>query len=253
MEKKIDSLVYKHVNKFIVPAEPVGQLLTELRGFGPSKLCTIPWGVPAPKSHLTDSAILDMRRNLKIPSGSKVIGNIARFESRKGHRWLVDAILILAKKMEKFHVVLVGEGPTKKEIESQVAALGLEEIVTFAGYRSDTCEITQIFDIFVYPSMLEGLTYSILEAMAQAKPIVATFADGISEAVLNGKTGFLVPPRSPPALARAIERLLVDPGLAENMGKVAFSRFEDRYTLERMIRENELLYERLAMRDLNER
>lgn len=250
MERKMDSLVYKCVDRFIVPAEPVGQLLTELRGFESSKICNITWGIPHPKSFLTDSAILDMRRNLKIPSGTKVIGNIARFELRKGHRWLVDAISILAKKMEKFHVVLVGEGPTKKESEDQVAALGLAEIVTFAGYRSDTCEVTQIFDIFVYPSMLEGLPYSILEAMSQGKPIVATFTDGISEAILDGKTGFLIPPRNSLALAQAVEHLLVDPVLAENMGKAGFTRFEAKYTLNQMIQQNELLYKKLINNDV---
>jgi len=253
IEKKIDRLVYDCVNKFIIPAEPVARLLMDLRGFGPSKISTITWGVPIPKTHLTDSAILDMRRSLKIPDGVKVIGNIARFELRKGHRWLVDAVFMLAKKINNFHLVLVGDGPAKKEVELQVAALGLKDKVTFAGYRTDTNEVTQIFDIFAYPSMLEGLPYSVLEAMAQSKPIVATFADGILEAVSNGKTGFLVPPEDPVALANAMERLLTDPALAESMGKAAFSRFEGRYTIEKMIRDNELLYERLSARNSNEK
>lgn len=249
IERKIDDLVYKCVDKFIVPAKTVGQLLTELREFGSSKISIIPWGVPMPRSYLADSAISDLRQSLKIPERVKIIGNIARFEARKGHHWLIEAISILAKKISNFHVVLVGEGPAKKEIEAQVKALDLEKIVTFTGYRPDTCEITQIFDIFVYPSILEGLPISILEAMSLKKPIVATPADGISEAITSGKTGLLVPPQNPSALAQAIERFLVNPELAKAMGKAAFARYEANYTLEQMIKQNEILYQELISKN----
>lgn len=244
IEKRIDDLVYKRVDKFIVPAEPVGRLLTELRGFKSSKLSIIPWGVSLGPL-LTDLAISKLKSELKTPEGVKIIGNIARFELRKGHRYLIEAISILKKKMGGFHVVLVGEGPIKREIENQVEALGLNEIITFAGYRPDTCEITQMFDIFVYPSTLEGLPISLLEAMSLGKPIVATPADGISEAIIDGKTGLIVPPQDSSALAQAIERFLINPELAKTMGKAAFAKYETSYTLKQMIEQNEILYREL--------
>ena len=243
--KKMDKLVCGCVDKFIVPAEPVGRLLTEFREFRPLKLAIIPWGVPAPKSFLTNSSIAELRQSLKIPEGVKIIGNIASFVPRKGHLWLIESIAIIRKKINNFHVLLVGEGPAKKEIEKQVEALGLKEMVTFAGYRSDTCEITQIFDIFVYPSVLEGLPISLLEAMSLAKPIVATPADGISEAITDGETGFIVPPRDSLALAQAIEKFLMNPDLARKIGEAGFVRYREKYTIENMIKQNEILYRRL--------
>ncbi len=248
IEKKIDDLVYKCVDKFIVPAKSVGRLLTDLRGLEPSKLCTIPWGVSlAPP--LTNFAISKLKSELKIPEGVKIIGNIARFELRKGHRYLIEAISVLKKKIDGFHVVLVGEGPVKREIENQVEALGLKEIITFTGYRPDTCEITQMFDIFVYPSILEGLPISLLEAMSLGKPIVATPADGISEAIIDGKTGLIVPPQDSSALAQSIERFLINPELAKAMGKAAFAKYEMSYTLKDMIERNEILYQELFFKN----
>lgn len=250
LNRIIDKLVIKCVDKFIVPAEPVGQFLREFRKVEPLKLCTIPWGVPIPDRLLTDLAISNLREKLNVPKEARIIGNIARFEPRKGHSYLIEAILILKKRVSNFHVVLVGEGLTKQEIENQVEASGLKEIVTFAGYRSDTCELTQMFDIFVYPSMLEGLPISLLEAMSLGKPIVATPTDGIAEAIIDGKSGLLVPPCDSLLLAQALESLLVNPELAEDIGRASFARFEEKYTRKQMIQQNEILYKKLLAKKI---
>lgn len=242
IEGLFDKLVYKCVDKFIVPADSMAQSLRKYRKFGTLKTYKIPWGVPSPKS-VTSSFVSDFRKHWGIPEGAKVIGTIASFVSRKGHSYLIEAISILKKnKIDNFRVVLVGEGPIKTEIQNQVELFGLKDMITFTGYRPDTPEITQIFDLFVYPSTWEGVPYSILEAMAGGKPVIATAVGGIPEVVIDGQTGIIVPPADPSALAQAIGKLLLNPELLQETGKAGLSRYEEDYTLEKMLEQHEILY-----------
>jgi len=248
IERVLDKLVYKCVDKFIIPADFIGQLLVEYRKFRSSKLYKIPWGVPASESSSTNFA-LDIKQSLKIPKGLKVIGMAAAFLELKGHRYLIEALSILRKQGFNFQTILVGEGPLRNEIENQVKKAGLSEVISFTGRRSDASEIMKIFDIFVLPSTTEGLPYVVLEAMSQSKPVVATSVGGVPEAVVNGKTGIVVPPRDSLALAVAIERLLINPKLAEEMGKAGFDRYKTNYTIKNMIKQNEILYQKLVSKN----
>lgn len=237
-----DKVIRKCVDKYIVPADNVGRLLTELRGIDFSKISIIPWGVPVAEYLLTEEDRTRLCQELGIPRAVKIFGNIARFEPRKGHRYLIEAAAILAKKRNDFHVILVGDGTNKKEMVELVKSLGLESLITFAGYRPDTGALTQMFDVFAYPSILEGLPISLLEAMSYGKPIVATPADGIREAILNNVNGLIVAPENPIALAAAIGKLMDDPDLSRRMGAAAQKRFTEQYSMEKMLKKNELLY-----------
>jgi len=250
IERKIDDLVYKCVDKFIIPTELTGQLLIEYRKFGSLKFHKIPWGVSVSESHFANSSsVSNLRQQLKIPKNVQVIGTVASFLQLKGHRYLIDALSILKKKIANFHTVLVGEGPTRSEIEKQIRITKLSNLVTLTGYYPNASEIIRMFDIFVLPSITEGVPYTILEAMSQRKPIVATCVGGIPEVVVNGKTGILVSPRDSLALAQAMERLLVNPKLAQEMGKASFERYEANYTVENMIKQHEILYQELIFKN----
>jgi glycosyltransferase involved in cell wall biosynthesis len=121
--------------------------------------------------------------------------------------------------------------------------LGLQRQARFLGTRSDVPELLALTDVAVLPSLEEGFPNAILEAMAAAKPVVATQVGGIPEAVVHGETGLLVPPRDPSALAGAIGRLLDDPGLRTAMGLAGKQRIAERFTFARMVTEMEALYE----------
>jgi L-malate glycosyltransferase len=125
---------------------------------------------------------------------------------------------------------------------------GLEKHVLLPGFRTDVFGCIKAFDLFVMSSVTEGLGTSLLDAMAAARPIVATTAGGIPEIVEDGVNGLLVPPRDAGALAGAIVRALGDASLRKRMGDAGFTRVRERFTVERMVERSAAVYERVAGR-----
>ena len=133
----------------------------------------------------------------------------------------------------------------RAELEAQAAALGITTQVRFTGFRRDILALMQSFAIFVFPSSFEGLGTAILDAMALGKPVVATRVGGIPEAVQDGITGLLVPPRDPQAFAEAIRYLLRHPEQAKALGEAGRKRVEQYFTMERMACQTLQAYERI--------
>ncbi len=127
-------------------------------------------------------------------------------------------------------------------MEQQAADLGLRDEVSFLGFVSDTAEFLANVDLFAMPSLYEGLGVAALEAMAAGKAVIATRVGGLSESVIDGVTGILIPPRDPKALAEAIAKLVRTPDLAVAMGKQGRERVLQYFTLERMATQNESFY-----------
>ena len=120
--------------------------------------------------------------------------------------------------------------------------LRVRDNVIFAGFRSDIKEILSAIDILAIPSLLEGFPMVTLEAMAMAKPIIATDIDGITEQITDGVNGILVPPKDPSALAKAVIQVLNDKELARSMGLAARKKVEQEFSVEKMITETEKIY-----------
>lgn len=135
----------------------------------------------------------------------------------------------------RLRLVLVGDGPMRGAIEEDVARRGLERNVWLAGEQSDVAELMRGFDGFVLPSLGEGISNTILEAMATRLPIVATRVGGNGELVESGMTGLLVPPGDSPALAAAMLRYFVDRAMARRHAKAARRVAETRFSLGRMV------------------
>jgi L-malate glycosyltransferase len=142
--------------------------------------------------------------------------------------------------------VIFGEGELRAALERQIADLGLEKHVILGGFRPDVLSLLKGFDLFVMPSVTEGLGTSLLDAMACRKPIVASDVGGIPEVVVDGKTGLLVPPKDAERLAAAVVRLLRDSALATSLAAGGFARVQQRFTVERMVEQTLAVYERLA-------
>jgi glycosyltransferase involved in cell wall biosynthesis len=140
---------------------------------------------------------------------------------------------------------MVGEGPLADEARYDAEALGLSAQVRFLGWRDDVAAIMAITDVSVLASMYEGLPYTLLEAMAAARPVVATDVAGSLEVVEEGQTGFLVPPRDAAALADRIGRLLGDDRLRREMGQAGRNRLEKHFLIEVMVRQVEAVYDDL--------
>ena len=142
---------------------------------------------------------------------------------------------------KKLRFVIVGEGDCLPELKALVQAKGLGDVFQFAGFHSNTSRYLKTFDIFALPSLSEGLSSAILEAMATSLPIVATNVGGIPELVIHEDNGLLVTPKDATALASAIQRLSENPDESRRMGLRGRERMEEKFTIERKISETELL------------
>jgi glycosyltransferase involved in cell wall biosynthesis len=183
---------------------------------------------------------------LGVPEGSPVVGNVAALTGHKDHATLIAAAGIVLGQRPEARFVLVGEGPLRRELEARVREGGLAGRVILAGFRADVDRLLPAFDVFCLSSHLEGLGTSLLDAMAFARPVVATAAGGIPEAVEDGVTGLVVGVRDPVALARALLELLDDPERARRLGDAGRRRFLERFTAERMVSDTLRVYGELA-------
>ncbi|MFX0200461.1 MAG: glycosyltransferase [Candidatus Hodarchaeota archaeon] len=189
-----------------------------------------------------------LRQYYGIKPDLLVICCIANFLPPKGLEYLIRALHLLLEKGQKdFIALIIGEGPLRLKLERLVREFDLVENIRFLGSmeRKEIFQILTITSIFVLSSEWEGLPTAVMEAMAAGCPIVATAVGGIPELVNDGETGFLVQACEPEALAQKIAQLLKDRGLRERMGRVGARRIEEIFSLEKMVKEYERLYEKI--------
>jgi len=182
-----------------------------------------------------------------VPPGAPVLITVGRLTPKKGHRDLLAALakLVGDPRWGDLRLLIVGTGALLSELAREAQRLGLAERVIFAGFQRDVLPFLQAADIFVLPSIQEGLSLSALEAMALGKPVVACRVGGTPEVVVDGRTGVLVSPGEPEELASALERLLEDPEQARAMGAAGRRRVRDSFDLEQMVSKIEEIYRRL--------
>jgi glycosyltransferase involved in cell wall biosynthesis len=170
-----------------------------------------------------------------------VVGTVAHLSPEKGLRYLIEAASMIPSVQSRLRFVIVGDGQCRSELETLVQDLDLSDCFHFTGFQDRTVQVTRTFDMFVLPSLSEGLSSAILTAMACSLPVIATSVGGIPELVKHGVTGLLVPPADPRGLAQAIQHLLDDPEGAFQMGLQGRKRAEEHFTLQRKIVETEQL------------
>ena len=172
---------------------------------------------------------------LGVPEGCPVVGNVAALTDHKDHATLIEAAARVRLRVPEARFVCVGEGELRPRLEALCRQRGLGDRWIFAGFRSDIDRLLPAFTVFCLSSHMEGLGTSLLDAMAFARPVVATAAGGIPEGVEDGVTGRVVPVRDPAALADALAETLSDPERARSMGAAGRRRFEEMFTADRMV------------------
>lgn len=196
-----------------------------------------------------------------FPEGSPMVGVVARLEPEKGHATLLDAWPSVMARVPAARLLIVGEGSLAGPLQDQAEALGLlgapcignacvgtrharpGAAVVFTGRREDVPAVTAALDVAVLPSYREAQGLVILEAMALARPVVASNVGGIPEMIEDGVTGLLVPPHDPGALAEAISRILLDHPLADMLGRAGHRLVHERFCVERMVAAVESIYD----------
>jgi len=173
-----------------------------------------------------------------------VVGSVSAFFPQKGLPTLLEAARIVQEKGTPFHLVLVGDGPLRKELEGVVSRLGIADVVEFAGWIPDAARaVLPTLDVFVQSSDWEAMSVVVLEAMAAGRPIVATAVGDNARVLTDGETGILVPPGDPDALATALMRVLQDKALRERLGRGALASFRRSFTATAMSERYVGLYE----------
>lgn len=217
-------------------------------GFPGARIQTIRNGIDVEKFTRGDRA--PTRQVLGISSQELVIGTVGRLAPVKDHGNLLNALSILKRRGARFQALVVGDGALREALEAQAAALGVRHSVRFLGNRDDIDHLLAAFDIFVLPSRSEGLSNTILEAMAAGLPVVATRVGGAEELLEHGISGLLVAPQDPPGLAQALMRLGADVALRQSLGSAGQRRAARDFSMESMAHGYENLYLDLARRHL---
>ena len=232
---------YGQADRFIAITNAIGEMLVA-DGIPREKITLVHEGVDVER--IVGLPAADVHAECYLPVGAPVVGNVAALVPHKGQHHLIEAAAIVVRQVPDVRFVILGDGELRDELEREVKRKHLERHVFLAGFRGNALELIKSFDVFVMSSITEGLCTSLVDAMAASKPTVATTAGGIPEVVVDGETGFLVPPRDPQALADRLVRLLKDPAMRARMGEAGLARARERFTVERMVEETNAVYER---------
>jgi glycosyltransferase involved in cell wall biosynthesis len=238
LRKLLDGqFVGRFANRFVAVSEADRQRMIALEKVKPHKTAVIP---AALVQHQRVSG-LDARAEFGIPSDAPLVGTAVSMRAQKALDVLVDAFAELLGPLPDAHLLLVGDGERRGEIEAHVRKRGVGERVHFTGDRWDVPDFIAAFDVSALSSDFEGTPLFVFESMAQGKPVVATAVGGLREVIEDGRSGVLVPPQDPPALARALEALLRDPERREAIAAAGRERLRD-FTLDRAAERFDALY-----------
>jgi glycosyltransferase involved in cell wall biosynthesis len=242
----VKAVSYRHLDAAVTMTEANARYVVERQGVARERVHVIPngvrrdYGVGVDPAHWT-------RERLGVPARSAVVCHVGNILVHKGLFTLIEALSRVGERLP-WHLVVVGSGPDEGRCRSRVKALGLDARASFLGARSprEVESIVAACDVLVLASRIEGLPYTVLEAMACGIPVVAGRVYGLPEVVDDGVTGRLVDPENVDEIRRALEDLLADAELRARMGRAARERFEQKFTLDRQVRRMEALYEALA-------
>jgi L-malate glycosyltransferase len=246
VQQRLDALTARLCRRVVAVSGELREVLAR-RGYPEDRLIVIENGAAASPRPGTEE-VAAVRRELGLAPGAPVVTSVARLCEVKGQRQLIEALALLPPET---CLLLVGEdlehgGSYLQLLRAEARRLEVGDRVVFAGRRTDVPLLLAASDVFALASALEGMPISVIEAMASARPVVATAVGGVPELVVDGETGILLPTRTPEALAGAIGGLLADPERARTLGAAGHCRFEAEFTSARMVARVLDLYREIA-------
>jgi glycosyltransferase involved in cell wall biosynthesis len=232
-------------DRITVVSEQVRHHVLKREKLNPRKISVIHNGVD-PDSLRGAPDREEKRKEIGIEKADPVLSCVANLHEKKGHRYLITALPGLIEEFPSLCLLLIGEGEYRAAIERQVNALNLNGHVKFLGRRRDVPELLDITDLFVLPSLEEGMSNALLEAMAMGKPTIVTDVGGNPDVVVDGETGLLVPVKNGRAIKNALQTLLRDRERTAAMGRKGRERIRKSFTYRQIIEKNQAVY--LALR-----
>ena len=239
----LERLLAKITDRIVTLTDRGAQEHVHYKIAGAEKFATVHSGIDLARfrSVQVDPAV--KRKELGLPPDGVIVGTVGRLVPIKGLEWLLKAVPQVLAQFPQACFVIIGDGPLLGELRQMTSKLGISLRVVFLGAREDVPECLAALDLFVLPSLNEGMGRVLLEAMAVGCPVVATRVGGIPDIVADGTTGLLVPPRDERALAEAILTLLRDRSRRAAYGEAARRHVDGRFDVETMVRSVERLYD----------
>ncbi len=230
-------------DRFIAIAPNVADYLRDRAKVSPRKVITINNGVEIPRA-VAEQEVQALKAQFSLKDSDFVVGTVGRLFN--DHKKITD-ILEAVKRLDLPHLklLIVGGGRDEQLLKDETRELGIEGQVIFTGYQYDTAPYYRLMDLFCIASQREGFGLVAAEAMLHHLPVLATQVGGLQNVVVNGETGFLVPPNTPSKLAEKIHFFYHHPEAVTTMGEAGYQRAIQNYTEERYVKEVEALYNRL--------
>ena len=227
--------------KMVAVSQDLKEFVIERVGIPSERIRVIYNGIDQhPLVHASD--VKQCLNELELTDDQQVVGAVGSLYPVKGHRYLLEAIPSVVEQCPQARFVIVGRGDQEKVLIEQVKRLGIGKYVRFLGLRQDIPRLLSIMDVFVLPSLSEGLSVATLEAMAAGKPVIATRVGGNPELVLQDETGLLVPSQDAQALATNITRILQDREFARHLGTNGLKRVQAFFDMQTMAANYQHLY-----------
>lgn len=228
----------------VTTGEALRRQLYEANGLALERMTSIPTGIDLRRFTPRDK--IAARRSVGLDVERSYIGIVATLRNWKGHAYLLEAFAELAPRFPNWDLLLIGDGPQRRNLEKLITQLHLEPRVKMMGNRDDVERWLNCLDVFVLPSYgAEGVSQSVMQAMACGLPVVATTVGALAEAVRDGQTGLLVPPRDTVRLGGALARLMGDGGLRQRMGAAGSAYAGSHFGVEHMLDRMEQVFLRL--------
>ena len=230
---RLQRLAYRCATK-VVANSAAARTALEQDGVASGSIAVIPNGVEASR--------FAERSQDQLAAPARTVITVANLRPEKSHETLIGAAALLAGEFPDVRFQIVGNGPRREALESLVRARGLDRTVEFLGHREDVPHLLAAADVFVLPSRSEAFPNGVIEAMAAGLPVVASSVGGLLDLIEPERTGLLVAPDDPAALAAALRRIFTDGAFATRLGRSARAQVHQRYSFERMVASFEELY-----------
>jgi len=232
----------RFAKKLIAVSESQRNAVIEHLRVKPKQISTVFNGVPNNPCVFNDEVRKEIRDEFNFSDTDLVFSCIVVFTEQKGVNYLLQAVDKVVESAPNAKFLIVGGGPLDESLRNQASQLKHSDSVVFAGWRQDIHQIMTAIDVFVLPSLWEGLPMVLLEAMASARPVVVTDVADNLNVVGQGEAGYVVPPKDTKALEEAILKLALNEDDIQSMGKAALARYESQYTVDKMVQGYEKVY-----------
>jgi len=225
-----EKITKRCVKQYLANSEAVKDFYVKKIGVQPEKITVIPSGVD---TEYFDSILPDpnLRASLGVAPHDFVIICVANFHVNKGHQYLLEAFESFFPKFHHIKLLLVGDGAERKKLEKQINSYQSKHAILFLGRRTDVPQLLKISDCFVFPTLFEGMSNALMEAMAAGLPVITTDIPENRELVSHKESGVLIPPRNSEKIADALRLLISDPILCSTLGSSAKNFIEKQYSL----------------------